>query len=134
MFLTKTYSIRDAIYYNSNSISTSQSLSVSNIPTNCKILFKVNTPTTGVSTGAYLKLGSNANNCIFIGQIGSNGASGIWVRVNGSNVVQNHSLVLPVGENLAEYTYDDGVQTFKHDHYNGLILTEYVIVLLLLQE
>lgn len=115
MFLTKTYSIRDGIYYNSNAISSSQSLSIANIPTNFKLLFKVNTKSSSTSNSAYLKLGSNANNCIFIGQLGDNGASGIWVRVNGTNVVQNHSVILPVGENLIEYSYDNGVQTFKHE-------------------
>lgn len=114
IFLIKTFSIRDAVYYSTDVISTSADvltpLNLSGIPTNfkCSFTFKK----TSYSLG-WIQIGSDANNNIFFGCVGSSGQLGVYSRVNGSyevtdiksNVFSNNST------STVEFECKDGVLT-----------------------
>lgn len=111
MFLQETYAIKDAIYYNSNTISSTTILSIPNIPTNFKASFNINRSS---SSTAVLEIGSDADNNIFGGNIGTSGYIGAYVRVNGNYErydVQDR--VYGTGTTPTEFAYEDGVITVK---------------------
>ena len=119
IFLTKTFVVRDAIYYNANSITSATTLNIPNIPTNFKAVFK---HTASASQNAWVEIGSNNNNALVFGRTGVNYQLGVLTRVNGSYVAnQTQNSVFPTDvETEVEYTYDSGVQTIKA---NGTTLT-----------
>lgn len=112
MFVSKTFSIRDAVYYHESAFTSTQTLSIPNIPTNFKMSFK----NKRVSGTSWVEIGSNTNNNLFTGQIGGGGMCGIYVRVNGDYQATKTSSDGLIGANstaLVEYSYEDGVQTTK---------------------
>ena len=111
MFLTKTYEVEDCVYYNSGTITGSQTLNIPNIPTNFKATYKMKATSTNDAL-SWLNVGNDANNCFFFGQIGSD-AIGIFKRVNGTNASLNHkySVVQQNVEYLMEFTYNNGALT-----------------------
>jgi len=104
----------DACYYNPNTMTSSTTLSISDIPTNFKVTFKAKSTKT-----SYLAIGENSNNLFLFGITGANGtATGIYVRENGSYTdVSQDSVLSPNIEYEFEYTYIDGVQTLKVDNH-----------------
>jgi hypothetical protein len=110
MLVSKTYGIEDCTYYNSGTITGSQTLNIPNIPTNFKATYKLKK--TGNDAVCWLNVGNDANNSFFFGQIGSD-AIGIFKRVNGTNASLNHkySVVQQNVEYLMEFTYNNGALT-----------------------
>lgn len=125
MFVSETFSIRDSIKYVSDTLTSSQSLSVPNLPTNFKCVFKVKADnvTESPSNNAWLEVGSNSNNLLLFGNVGSRGQIGLFVKVNGSYVA-NDSVTALSAQTWTEltYTYEDGVQTIT-DGNNTVTLT-----------
>ena len=112
--LSDTVNLIDACYYNPNSMTSSTTLSISDIPTNFKATFKAKS--TRVS---FINIGSDYNNLVLFGITGSSGrGAGIFVRENGSytNIDQDSVLSSNV-EYEFEYTYIDGVQTLKVNNH-----------------
>ena len=82
-FVTETYEVKDAILYNPNSITTTTSWNIPDMPSNFKATFKVTNPEISGAT-SWLIIGADANNHLFAGQVGYTGTVGVYVRVNGS--------------------------------------------------
>ena len=104
--------MEDCITYFENTLSSNQTLSVPNLPTNFKAEFKVYR-TTSSSNTAWIEVGSNSNNMILFGNAGSTGHMGIFVKINGSYVANEGIDGRVSVNNWTEltYTYNDGVQT-----------------------
>lgn len=114
-YLTKTYSIRDGIYYNPNVISSSTLLNIANIPTNFKASFKVKPiQNTGHSEAGWVEIGSDAQNNIMFGQMsGANRQTGIYIRKNNAYEtyqMSSNGVIDWNTETLCEYEYNNGVQ------------------------
>lgn len=109
---SETYSIRDAIKYISGSITSSQTISVPNLPTNFKCEFKVKGTTDNVSGfAAWVEVGSDSNNLILFGRTTSTSYTGILVKVNGYyEVIQRGSGKYQSDDVLYSYTYENGSQ------------------------
>ena len=123
MFLLKTYSIKDAIKYIPDTLTSSQTISISDLPTNFKCKFKAKVVDTSVVNNAWLEVGSNNNNCLLFGNTGSYKTIGIFVKVNGSYVVNDsRNDVLPVNDwKELTYSYNNGVHTLT-DEINTVTL------------
>lgn len=117
--VSEIYSIRDAIYYNANNITSATTLNIPNIPTNFKCLFN---HTASASQNAWIEIGSDSSNTLVFGRTGVNNQLGLLTRVNGSYVAnQTQNGVFTTGtETEVEYTYENGLQTIKA---NGTTLT-----------
>lgn len=121
--LSDTVNLIDAYYYNPNTLTSSQTINISNLPTNFKCKFKVNVVDASVLNTAWLEVGSNNNNCLLFGNTGSYKTIGIFVKVNGSYVVSDsRNDVLPIN-NWQEltYIYNNGVHTLT-DGINTITL------------
>lgn len=112
--LSDTVNLIDACYYNTSAMTSSTTLSISDIPTNFKATFKAKA--TRVS---FINIGSNYNNLVLFGIIGSSGrGAGIFVRENGSYTnIDQDSVLSSYVEYEFEYTYIDGVQTLKVNNH-----------------
>ena len=112
--LSDTVNLIDACYYNPNSMTSSTTLSISDIPTNFKVTFKAKATRT-----SFLVIGENPNNQLLFGITGSNGTqTGIYVKENGTyTVIEVDSILSTNVEYEFEYTYIDGVQTLKVDNH-----------------
>jgi len=112
--LSDTVNLIDACYYNLNTITSSTTLSISDIPTNFKATFKAK-----ATTSSFLTIGNDSNNSILFGILGLNGrACGIDVKENGSYIVIETDQILSTNvEYEFEYTYIDGVQTLKVNNH-----------------
>ena len=63
---------------------------------------------------AYIQIGKDWNNSIFIGQVGSGNTFGFWLRRDG--VTNQHIVPIPSNEYIdVEYSYKDGIHTLKVD-------------------
>lgn len=114
-FVSETYSIRDAIYYNSGNITTATELTGLSIPTNFVATFKVKRAH-GNQGQSWLEVGSNSQNCIFAGQDGVGGSIGVYVRVNNTYERYDHSddQILSIDvETPVEFKYNNGAITVK---------------------
>lgn len=111
MFLTKTYAIEDCTYYNSGTITGSQTLNIPNIPTNFKATYKLKRTSTSDAL-SWLNIGTDANNCFFFGQVGGD-TIGIFKRVNGTNTSLKYEggVVQQNVEYLMDFTYNNGALT-----------------------
>jgi len=113
--LSDTVNLIDACYYNSNSMTSSTTLSISDIPTNFKVTFKAKSTRTSC-----IIIGENSNNNLLFGITGSNGtATGIFVRENGSytDIDNQNNIISTNTEHEFEYTYENGVQTLKVNNH-----------------
>ena len=113
--LSETYEITDAIKYISDTLSSSQTISISDLPTNFKCKFKSKVEDTSEINNAWLEVGYNNNNCLLFGNTGSYKTIGIFVKVNGSYVVndeRNDVLLVNDWKELT-YSYNNGVQTLS---------------------
>lgn len=113
MILSETYDIKDAIYYNPNALSSSQTISIPDLPTNFKCEFK-GKGTTGEVTdsAAWIEVGSDANNLILFGRTSSKSHTGIFVKVNGSYTVsQQGNSKYQSDDILYSYEYNNGSQS-----------------------
>ena len=112
--LSDTVNLIDACYYNPNSMTSSTTLSISDIPTNFKATFKAK-----ATRASFLMIGNDSNNLLLFGITGSNGrGTGIFVKENGSYTDVSQDSVLSSNiEYEFEYTYIDGVQTLKVDNH-----------------
>lgn len=128
MFLTKTFVVRDAIKYFDTTFTSSQTLTVPNIPQNFKAIFTVHRNAHNQLNTAWLEVGSDNNNCLLFGLTGSGyqgalGAMGVFTKVNGSYAVsQNIECVVDDSDWEMEYSYNNGVQTIT-DGTNSLTIT-----------
>ena len=115
MLLTETYEITDAIKYISDTLSSGQTINISDLPTNFKCKFKAKVEDTSEINNAWLEVGSNNNNCLLFGNTGSYKTIGIFVKVNGSYVINDsRDDVLPVNDwTELTYIYNNGVQTIS---------------------
>ena len=113
IFLQETYEIEDCNYYNSGTITSSQTLNVPNLPVNFKATFKVK-KTASSMVASWLNIGTDANNLIFFGQAGAN-YLGVYKKVSGSNTNMGGQNVLSSlnTDYLIEFTYEDGALTLK---------------------
>lgn len=122
--LIQTCDIIDTIKYY-DSLTSVQTLSVPNLPTNFKCVFQVKPDniTESPSNAGWIEVGSDMNNLTLFGNIGSKGQIGIFVKINGSYVISDNSPCLSA-QTWAEltYTYEDGVQTIT-DGTNTVTLT-----------
>ena len=118
--VSETFVVRDTIKYIPSELTSSQTLSVPNPPTNFKCSFKVS-DVANSGKSSYLQIGSDTNNCLCIGNSGGRTLA-ILVRVSGSYAtMQYQENVLQTGtDNLIEYSYEDGSQTIK---CNGTTVT-----------
>lgn len=110
-----TVQIQDVFYYNPQSITTTTILSISNFPTNFRASFKIKRASGG-SSGAWLEVGQNVDNCILLGNTSSEGSFGIFIRQNGSYTAQkmsNNEVLIRNTETLIEYSLNNGVHTIK---------------------
>lgn len=125
MFLIQTYAIEDCIKYISSELTSSQSLSIPNIPTNFKASFKVKCDniTQSSNNTAWLEIGSDSDNFILLGNSGSKGHIGIFIKKNGNYVANDATQCLPA-QTWTEltYTYNNGVQSIT-DGTNTVTLT-----------
>ena len=112
MFVSETYSIRDAIYYNSGTITSSTELSIPSMPVNFVATFKVRRPSGEYRNNqSWLEVGSNNQNCIFGGQDGRDGSIGVYVRVNNSYEKYEHSADRIINTDVdtpVEFKYNNG--------------------------
>ena len=110
--VTETYTIRDAVYYNPDTLTSSQTLNIPNIPTNFKATWKLKK--TGSTTSSWFEIGTDSNNLFFGGQVGAT-IMGIYKKVNGSQSYINYTdagLSLNT-EYQVELTYENGTITLK---------------------
>ena len=109
---SETYSIKDAVYYNSGTLTSSQILNIPNIPQNFKATWKLKPVTS--STNSWLEIGTDSNNLFFAGQVGNN-VIGIYKKVNGTqNYITYDNLTLSQStEYPVEMSYNNGTITFK---------------------
>ena len=123
--VSKTFVIRDGIKYIPSELTSAQTLSVPNLPTNFKCVFKVYVENVTMSNqnSAWLDVGSDSNNQVLFGNIGRYGAMGIFVKVSGSYVASDSTQCL-TAQTWTEltYTYNNGVQTIS-DGTNSVTLT-----------
>ena len=113
--------LEDTFYYNPL-ITTTSVLSIPNFPINFKTSFKIKRASSG-SSGAWLEVGQNVDNCILIGNTSSEGSFGIFIRQNGSYTAQKMSdneVLIRNTETLIEYSLNNGVHTIKA---NNITLT-----------
>ena len=111
----ETYDIEDAIKYISNTLTSSQTISISDLPTNFKCKFKLQTPINFGSTNtAWFEVGSDDSNCIIFGDTESIGGMGIYVRIGGSYVANDKQICLTPNSWIdLDYSYDNGVHTLS---------------------
>ena len=114
--VTESFVVRDAIYYNPDSITSSTELNIPNFPTNFVATFTVHRTTSTQTNQSWLEVGSNSSNCIFGGLDGRAGGLGVYVKVNGSyERYQQTDGVIPMNTDaLIEFKYDNGVITVKY--------------------
>ena len=120
MFVSKTYSLIDASYYNPNTVSVNTELSNLNLPSNFKATYTLRRATSKVG---WIEIGQNSNNLIFFGVDSGTGAIGIYVKVNSSYETyqrNSNAIVSPNTDTLIEYSNNNGVQTLK---VNGTTVT-----------
>ena len=111
--LEDTIEIDDLFYYNSQSITSTTILSIPDFPTNFKANFKIKRARSG-SSGAWLEIGSDGNNCILLGCLSSDGDIGIFIKKNSTYITQESSakeLINRNVETLIEYSLNNGVHT-----------------------
>ncbi len=115
IFSSETYSIRDAVYYSTQSFTTNTVLSIPNIPVNFKALFTIVKDRTG---SAWLEVGKDSNNLFFGGKTGRT-ALDIYKKVNGTQTsISNYVNAFPSnGTYPVELTYENGVITCKSNGY-----------------
>ena len=109
----ETYEITDALKYFDTTFTSSQTLTVPNLPTNFKCKFKVK-GTTGSVTGSacWVEIGSNSNNLILFGRTSGASNTGIFVKVNGNYVVsQQGNSKYQSNDVQYIYEYDNGSQS-----------------------
>ena len=111
--LQETYEIEDCTYYNSGTITGSQTLNIPNIPVNFKATVTIKR-TAQTDALSWLNIGTDANNCFFFGQVGVDSV-GIFKKVNGTNtVLQAEYGVIQINNDYPmEFTYNDGTLTLK---------------------
>ena len=103
--------------YFDTTFTSSQTLTVPNIPQNFKAIFTVHRNAHNQSNNAWLEVGSNSNNCLLFGLTGSGyqgalGSIGVFAKVNGSYVdSQDMECVVDDSDWEMEYSYNNGVQT-----------------------
>ena len=111
--LTKTFAIRDAVYYNSGTLTNTEKI-ISNVPVNFKLTF-IQRYTGSNLHASWFEYGTDSNNVIFAGQVGAS-SGGFLRRVNGTNSnIQSNNGVFPSANTdyNVEISYEDGVHTFK---------------------
>ena len=111
--LKDTIEIDDLFYYNSQSITSTTILSIPDFPTNFKANFKIKRARSG-SSGAWLEIGSDVNNCILLGCLSSDGDIGIFIKKNSTYITLKSSakeLINRNVETLIEYSLNNGVHT-----------------------
>lgn len=132
--LKDTIEIDDLFYYNSHSITSTTELSIPNFPTNFKANFKIKRAVSG-SSGCWLEIGPDVNNCILLGNLSSDGNTGIFIRRYGNYIVQKQSsneLINRNVETVIEYTLDNGVHTLTANNTpitvtdNSIIARNYI--------
>lgn len=116
-FLTKTFSIRDAIRCNPNDYvtgNTAQTVSMGyNLPSAFRVLFKIKA-TASDYCSSYIFIGQNTTNAIVVGHTSSLNGCNILIRNNGSYVKQSEYISVSTNtEYEIEYTYDNGSHTLK---------------------
>ena len=113
VILTKTFSIRDALKYFDTTFTSSQSVSVPNLPTNFKCEFKAKGTTGSVSGSAcWVEVGSDSNNLILFGRTSATSMTGIFVKVNGNYVAtQQGNSKYQSNDVQYIYEYDNGSQS-----------------------
>ena len=114
MFLSESFAIKDASYYNANSVSSDTTRTgLTTIPSNFKATYKLNRTTGKIG---WVEIGQDSSNAIFFGVDSGNGAIGIYVRVNGSYETYQRNggnIVSANSDVLFEYTNNNGVQSLK---------------------
>ena len=111
--LTKTFAIRDALKYFDTTFTSSQTLTVPNLPSNFKCEFKAKGTTGSVSGSAcWVEVGSDSNNLILFGRTSASSMTGIFVKVNGNYVVtQQGNSKYQSNDVQYIYEYDNGSQS-----------------------
>ena len=108
--LSQTYSLEDCEYYNTSTYSSETTV---NLPitasTSCKVEFDL--IKTQSTTGAFIRVGDDGNNCLQVGLLGS-GNYGFMVQHNGSTVTSQYSTNLSNGTFHTVLTYDNGSITY----------------------
>ena len=90
MFLQETYAIEDCAYYNPNSITSIQTVSIT-LPSSFEISFTTKR-TSNSGNSSYLEIGGDTGNTALMGQLGSSGESRVRIYTSeGSSSFTDHS-------------------------------------------
>ena len=127
--VSKTYEVRDALKYFDTTFTSSQTLTVPNIPQNFKAIFTVHRNAHNQANTAWLEVGSDTNNCLLFwltgsGYQGALGSMGVFANVKGS-YADYQSVECVVDDSVweMEYTYNNGVYTIT-DGTNSSTITD----------